>query len=157
MKQKNANRNFVRFGALLALIAMWVIIPFAIGDSTASAEVLSDIRIGATLTGAPIGGVSPAGFAEWRLDDDGRKRLEVNASSLNLPAGTVLVISVNNAVVGQMGVSSFGTGYFRIRTQDGQNVPVISAGMPVVVTNGADTVLAGTFGSVTPTPSPSGS
>lgn len=158
MKMKNPNRNLIRFGALLALVAMWMIIPFAIGDRSASAEeMLSDIRIGATLTGAPIGGVSPAGFAEWRLEDDGRKRLDVQASSLNLPAGTVLVISVNNAVVGQMGVSTFGTGFFRIDTNDGQNVPVISAGMPVLVTNGGNTVLAGTFGSVTPTPSPSGS
>ena len=158
MKQKNPNRNLIRFGALLALVAMWVVIPFAIGDRSASAEeMLSDIRIGATLTGAPIGGVTPGGFAEWRLEDDGRKRLEVNASSLNLPAGTVLVISVNNAVIGQMGVSSFGTGFFRIRTQDGQTVPDVSAGMPVTVTNAGNIVLAGTFGSVTPTPSPSGS
>ncbi len=158
MKQKYANRNLTRFGALLVLVAIWVIIPFAIGDRTASAEeMISDIRIGASLTGAPIGGISPAGFSEYRVEDNGRRQLDVNASSINLPAGTVLVISVNNAVVGQMGVSSFGTGSFRVRTDDGQNVPVVSAGMPIVVTNGGATVLSGTFGSVTPTPSPSGS
>ncbi len=158
MKKKYANRKLIRFGALLVLVAMWVIIPFAIGDRSASAEeMMSDTRIGASLTGAPIGGVSPAGFSEYRVDDNGRRQLEVNASSLNLTAGTVLVISVNNAVVGQMGVSSFGTAFFRVRTDDGQNVPFISVGMPIQITNAGSPVLAGTFGSVTPTPSPSGS
>jgi hypothetical protein len=158
MKQSKANRSLIRFGALLALVAMWVVIPFAIGDRSASAEeLLGEIRIGATLTGAPIGGVSPAGYSEWRQEDDGRRRLDVEGNSINLPAGTVLTISVNNAVLGQTSVSQFGTIFFRRDTNDGQQVPVVSVGMPVQVSDAAGTVLAGTFGSVTPTPSPSGS
>lgn len=157
MKQIKTNRNLVRFGALLVLVAMWVIIPFALGDRIASAEeIVSDTRIGATLTGAPIGGVSPAGFAEYRVDDQGRRSLEVEGQTINLAAGTILTISVNNAVVGQTAVSAFNTIHFQIETNDGGTVPVITAGMPVQVSNGG-TILAGTFGSVTPTPSPSGS
>ena len=159
MKHSKGIRNYVRFGALLVLVALWVIAPFAIGDRTASAEeMLTDtFRIGASLTGAPIGGMTPAGFADYRVDDQGRRRLEVQAQTLNLAAGTVLSISVNNAIVGQAAVSSFGTLFFEIETNNGGTVPVITAGMPVSVSNGATTVLAGVFGTVTPTPSPSGS
>src|SRR5688572_8116595 len=158
MKQNKGNRNSVRIGAVLALIAIWVAAPFALGDRAASAEeVVSDTRIGATLTGAPIGGVTPAGFAEWRQDDQGRRRLDVEGNSINLPTGNVMTISVNKAVLGQTSVSQFGTIFFRRDTNDGQNVPVITAGTPIQVSSAAGAVLAGTFGSVTPTPSPSGS
>jgi hypothetical protein len=158
MKQSKGNRNLLRFGALV-LVALWVITPFAIGDRTASAEeLLTDtFRIGATLTGAPIGGVTPVGFADYRVDDQGRRRLEVQGQSINLAAGTVLTISVNNAVVGQAGVSQLQTLFFEIETNNGGTVPVITAGMPVQVSNGGNVVFAGTFGTVTPTPSPSGS
>jgi len=106
MKQNKTNRNLVRFGALLVLVAMWVIIPFAIGDRIASAEeVVSDVvRIGATLTGAPINGVTPSGFADYRVDDQNRSRLDVDGFSINLPAGTNLTVSINNAVIGNAGV-----------------------------------------------------
>ncbi len=159
MKQSKGNRNFARFGALLVLVALWVIVPFAIGDNTASAEeILSDdIVIGATLTGAPIGGVSPTGFAEYRVDDQNRRRLDVDGFSINLPVGTVLTVSINNAVIGNATVSSCSTFFFRRRTDDGQQVPIITSGMPVQILNGGGIVLSGTFGSVSPSPSPSGS
>ena len=158
MKQTKANHSLLRFGALLVLVALWVIVPFAIGDRTASAEgIVSDTRIGATLTGAPIGGVTPAGFADSRVDDRGQRRLEVQGQSINLASGTVLTISVNNAAVGQAAVSQFSTLFFEIESNNGGTVPVITAGMPVQVTDGNNVVLAGTFGTVTATPSPSGS
>ena len=159
MKNSKRNHSFVRFGALLVLVALWVIIPFAVGDRTASAEeMLTDtFRIGASLTGAPIDGVTPAGFADYRVDDQGRRRLEVQGQSLNLSSGTVLTVFVNNALVGQSTVSQFGTLFFEIETNNGGTVPVITAGMPVSVSNAGTTILAGTFGTVTPTPSPSGS
>ena len=159
MKKIKTNRNLLRFGALLVLVAMWVITPFAIGDRTASAEeMISDvIRIGATLTGAPINGVTPTGFGEYRVDDQNRRRLDIDGFSVNLPAGTSLAVSVNNAVIGNASVSSCGTFLFRLRTDDGQQVPVITAGMPVQISNGGNVVLTGTFGSAGPSPSPSGS
>src|SRR5688572_20546679 len=155
MKQKNANRNLTRFGALLALVAMWVIIPFAIGDRAVSAEaMLSDvIRIGATLTGDPINGVTPRGFAEYRVDDQNRRRFEIDGNSINLPPGTVLNISVNNAVVGQANLGLCGAFSFRRRTDDGQQVPIITNGSPVQVLNGSTVILAGIFGSASPSPS----
>jgi hypothetical protein len=155
IKQAKGNRNLVRFGAVAALIAMWVIIPFALGDRTASAEALvSDvIRIGANLTGAPIDNVTPRGFAEYRVDDQDRRRLDVEGSSINLPPGTVLTVSINNAVTGETTVSQCGTFFFRRRTDDGQQVPVIASGSPVQVSSGATVVIAGTFGTASPSPS----
>lgn len=158
MKQTKGNLNFTRFGALLALVAIWVVIPFAIGDRTASAEeVVSDVTIVAALTGAPIGGVTPTGFGEYRVDDQNRRRLDVSGSSINLAAGTIVTVSINNAVLGDTTVSSCGTFLFRRRTDDNQQVPIITAGMPVQVSNGSTVILSGTFGSAGPSPSPSGS
>lgn len=157
MKETAINRNVLRIGAVLCLVAMWVVLPFALGDKTVSADELSETRIGATLTGAPIGGVTPAGFSEFRLDDQGRRRLRVEGSSINLAQGTSLQIVVNNAAVGNTSVSGFGTIFFDIDSGNGQNVPVINVGNPIQVLNGGTVVLSGTFGTVTPTPSPSGS
>ena len=133
MNKTIGNRNLARFGALLVLVAMWVFIPFAIGDQTASAETLvSDvIRLGANMTGAPIGDVTPRGFGEYRVDDQNRRRLDVDGSSINLAAGTVLTVSINNAVVGQTSVSACGTFSLDRRTDDGEQVPVISSGFSI--------------------------
>jgi hypothetical protein len=158
MKLSNGKRNLARFGALLVLVALWVIIPFVIGDRTASAEeLLSDTQILATLTGSPIDGVTPTGLADYSADDRGRRRLDVQGSNINLAAGTTLTVSINNAVIGTANVTTCNTIFFRLRTDDGQTVPVITAGMPVQISNGGNVVLAGTFGSATPSPSPSGS
>src|SRR5215211_4507222 len=101
MRKTKGNRSLLRFGALFALVALWVVTPFAIRDQSVSAEeMLTDVfRIGATLTGASINGVTPVGFADYRVDDQGRRRLEIQGQSINLPAGTVLTISVNSAVI----------------------------------------------------------
>src|SRR5688572_10730263 len=103
------NRSYKRkvwqTAMVLAALAAWVSIPFVTGR--VSADVLSDTRIGATLTGPAIGNVTPAGFAEHRLDDDGRRRLRVEGSSINLASGTPLEISVNGALFGQTTVSQF--------------------------------------------------
>ena len=157
MKQTAKNKNLFRIFAVLLLAALWVTIPFILNDKTVSADELSDTRIQASLSGGATGGVIPAGFSEWRLDDSGRRRLEVQASSVNLPNGTVLTIVINNAAVGQMTVNSFGGAFFSVDTNNGQTVPVINFGNPIQVNDGATAILAGTYGTVTPTPSPSGS
>src|SRR5215203_62748 len=133
MKQTAKNKNLFRIVAVLLLAAFWVMIPFILNDKTVSADELSDTRIQATLSGAAINGVTPAGFSEWRLDDSGRRRLDVQASSVNLPNGTVLTIVVNNAAVGQMTVGSLGNAFFSIDTNNGQTVPVVNFGNPIQV------------------------
>lgn len=157
MKLTAKNRNLFKTGAVLLLAAFWMIIPLALNGFQAGAEEMRDTRIQATLTGAPINGVTPTGFSEHRLDDDGRRRLSVQANSVNLPAGTVLDIFINNAPVGQMSVDGFSNAFFNIDTNNGQNVPVVNFGNPIEVRQGNSIIVSGTFGTVTATPSPSGS
>jgi hypothetical protein len=159
MKQTAKNRNLFKVGAVLLLVALWVVIPFALNDAKVSAEemMFSDTRIQASLTGAPINGVTPTGFSEHRLDDSGRRRLSVQANSLNLAAGTVLEIFINDALVGQMSVDGFSNAFLSIDTNNGQNVPVVNFGNPIQVRQNGTAILSGSFGTVTATPSPSGS
>ncbi|CAA9389544.1 MAG: hypothetical protein AVDCRST_MAG74-908 [uncultured Pyrinomonadaceae bacterium] len=152
------NRNLLKISAVLMLAFAWAIVPFTVNDTIAEASDISgEVRIGATLTGAAIGGVTPSGFAEHRFEPDGggeRRRLSVQVFSVNLPSGTLLDIYVNNAFVGQIGINS-GSGFFNIDTNNGQNVPSVSSGNPIVLRQGAINILTGTFGIVSPSPSPS--
>ena len=111
----------------------------------------------AALTGATINGVLPNGFAQYELHSS-RTEFEVRVRQVNLPNGTVLTVSLNGATVGQINLDG-GEGRLRLRSDRGDNVPVVTAGMTVTLKNGAATVLSGTFSgsSATPSPSPSGS
>ena len=157
MRSTTENKTILRFAATLCLVALWVIAPFALNNKTVEAEALTDTRIGASLSGAPIGGVSPAGFAEYRVEDTGRRKLGIQASSVNLPVGTVLSVSVNNAVAGNATVSQFSTAVLNLDTNNGQTVPVITEGMSIQISSAGAAVLAGVFGNVTATPTPTGS
>jgi hypothetical protein len=159
MKQEGTKkRNRLLRNAWVLLFALaWVVLPFALSKTVVQADDLSDTRIRASLSGPAINGVTPSGFAEHRTDDDNRRRLEVQASSVNLPQGTVLNVVLNNAVVGQMTVNQFNGAFLSIDTNNGQNVPPASNGNPIAVMNGNTTVVSGVFGIVTATPSPSGS
>ena len=147
----------LRIGSVFALMALWVLLPFVLNGKIVSADELRDTRIQASLSGAPINGVTPAGFSEYRIDDENRRKLDVQATSVNLAAGTVLDVFVNNASVGQMGVDGFGNAFISLDTNNGQNVPFINNGNPIQVRQNGNAILTGSFGTVTPTPSPSGS
>ena len=153
MNKTAKNRNLLKIAAVLMLAFAWAIIPFVMNDTIVEAS--DEVRISASLTGAAIGGVVPSGFAEHRNDiEDGRRRLSVQASSVNLASGTVLGIYVNNALVGQMAINN-GFGFFNIDTNNGQSVPNVSSGMPIAIRQGTTDILTGIFGIVTATPSPS--
>lgn len=112
----------------------------------------------AALTGATVNGVLPNGFAQYELHSS-RTELEIRVRQVNLPSGTALTVSIVNSVVGQLILESGGEGRLRLRSDNGQNVPVITAGTTITLKNGAATILSGTFtgGGTTPSPSPSGS
>src|SRR5829696_6619402 len=159
MKQEGTKKRSRLKNAWVLMFALaWVILPFALNKTVVQADDLSDIRIQASLTGPAINGVTPGGFAEHRTEDDNsRRRLKVDATSVNLPQGTVLNVVLNNAVVGQMTVNQFSSAFLDFDTNNGQNVPPASNGNTIAVMNGTTTVVSGVFGVVTPTPSPSGS
>lgn len=166
MKQEGTRKRSRLKNAWVLMFALaWVILPFALNKTVVQADELmlsDDIRIRASLTGPAINGVTPSGFAEHRTEEDddlsgGRRRLDVDIFSVNLPAGTILNVVLNNAVVGQVALDGNGNAFFRRDTNDGQTVPPASNGNPIAVTNGTTTIISGVFGIVTASPSPSGS
>jgi hypothetical protein len=106
-----------------------------------------------------INGVMANGYAEYELHSS-RRELEVRIRQINLPAGTSLSVTVDNTVVGQMTVSD-GEARLRLRTDNGQTVPVVTAGSTIIIKNAGATILSGVFlgfsGSPMPSPSPTGS
>ncbi len=109
----------------------------------------------AALTGSTINGVLPIGFAEYEVHSS-RTELEVTVRQVNLAAGTSLSVIVDGTPVGNI-VLQNGEGRLRLRSDNGQTVPVVMAGSAISVNDSSSAILAGTFGSMgTPTPSPTG-
>ena len=104
---------------------------------------------------APSGSVNPHGFAEYQLYADGNREFECEVQDTSLPAGTLLGCFINGINVGQAAVESDGRARLKIRTQDGQTVPVTEDGDVVEVRNGATIVVSGVLGGGGPNPSPS--
>ncbi|HEX3557594.1 MAG TPA: DUF4214 domain-containing protein [Pyrinomonadaceae bacterium] len=123
----------------------------AAADQSGSQET----RIVAALSGAAIGGVTPKGDAEFRQRADGRRSLEVEVEHVNLPAGAVLNVLVDNQQVGQITLGAFGSGQIELETENDQTFPLVNSRTRVVVTDQTgNTIVAGAFGDITPTPTP---
>ena len=109
----------------------------------------NETRLRTRLTGAAISGKTPEGNADFRLDDKGRSRLNVEVENVNLPANTMLTVSiVHGAIstsVGTIQLSALGAGELELNSQDGDTVPAVQAGDMVTVANGATKILAGVF------------
>ena len=113
----------------------------------------------AALTGATVNGVLPNGYAEYEVESS-RRKLDLRVRQVNLPMGTSLNVSVDNVSVGQL-ILDRNEGRLRLRSDNGQTVPVIINGSTIQVNNGGTTILSGVFsgggqGTPTPSPTPSG-
>ena len=105
----------------------------------------SEVRIEARLAGAAINGLTPTGHAQFRVRN-GNRNFEVEVEKVNLPAGTVLNVSVDGAKVGELVISSTLENEFELESERGQVVPDITAASAVVVTNAqGQTILSGVF------------
>jgi len=140
----------VAFVAMAFVLAAAV--PFFFGQRTSNAEDTAGTFLSASLSGAPIGTMTPTGLGRYFSDSTGRS-LEVSVNSVNLPAGTNLTVSIDGAAVGTIRLSTFRNGVLRLSTRAGQTVPTVNSGAALVVKNGAATILSGTF-SIPPTPTP---
>ena len=112
----------------------------------------------AALTGGTLNGVLPSGYAEFEVHTS-RTELEVRVRQVNLPPGTSLSVFINNVLAGSLSLQNGGEGRLRLRSDNGQTVPVVVDGSTIQVRNGATTVLSGTFtgfAEPSPTPSPTG-
>jgi hypothetical protein len=115
-------------------------------------------EIFAILTGPELNGELPRGFAEIEVHTN-RTEFEVDVRNVNLSIGNSLSVVVDNVAVGNLVIRDSGEGELKLRTDNGQTVPVVTVGSTIAIKNGADTILSGTFSgpTSTPTPTPTGS
>ena len=132
-------------------MAVLLTLVFLAGRFTpAAADNNSETRLRTNLAGAAIGGKTPGGNAEFRSEPaKGRTRLKVEVQDVNLPAGTMLSVSISHGGVvtaaGIITLNAFGFGELELDSQDGDTVPAVVAGDLVIVMNGGVAILSGTF------------
>lgn len=142
---------------LLVILAMvaWASIPLF--DLEAKAGGVPILVRTANLT-SPTGSIDPHGAAEFQLYSNGNRELEVEIEDVNnLPAGTSLTVTINNATVGQVTLDVDGRGRLKLRTEDGQAVPSVNDGNTVEVRSGLTVLVSGVFGGGGPGPTPTAS
>jgi hypothetical protein len=109
----------------------------------------TETRLRTRLSGAAVQGKTPEGNADFRSNSRGRTRLNVEVENVNLPAGTVLQVSVQHAgmtvAVGTITMTAGGFGELELNSQDGDTVPQVQSGDMIMVANGGMTILAGVF------------
>jgi hypothetical protein len=109
----------------------------------------NETRLKTRLAGSAVQAKTPEGSADFRSDSRGRSRLNVEVENVNLAAGTVLTVSVQDGitvtVVGTIKLSSFGGGELELDSQDGATVPALKKGDLVTVSNAGSRILAGAF------------
>jgi hypothetical protein len=155
MKQISIKKSQFWSLTVVAAIAMiWSALPIVLH---VDAGEVPPILVRNAVLVSPTGGVNPHGDAEYQLYSNGNRELEVEIEDVNLPNGTVLTAFVSNSPVGTLTLS-LQRGKLKLRTEDGQTVPVVDAGALVDVRNGETVLVSGTFGGgPNPSPSPSAS
>ena len=93
-----------------------------------------------------INNLIPRGVAEFRTGDNGRREFKVEVEKVNLAAGTLLNVLVDNVKVGELNIASNLETELELDSGQGQFVPQILPDTTVVVTSQAGTtVVAGSF------------
>ncbi len=160
MKNKSSKMKSYRVlqaAAIVALIAAWVSVPF-LRSSAQSDPSIPIVTRTAVLTN-PNGGANPFGASAWKLYSDGNREFEAEIENSSLAMGTVLDVVVDGSVAGHATVDDRQKAKLRIRTIDGQAVPVTIDGSTVSINNGATILVNGILngGGPNPTPTPTGS
>jgi hypothetical protein len=140
----------------LAIVAVSVLALLVTTYRAARADGSSSTKIEAQLSGAMLNGLIPKGKAEFE-NENGAQKFEVEVENVNLPDGTVLNILVDGTRVGTLTLSGH-RGELEIKTNDGGTLPQINSRTRIVITDSAgNTILAGAFSNIPPSPSPTGS
>lgn len=120
--------------------------PGASPTATPTPDPSGEIRLEARLAGAAINGLLPKGDAKFRSRVDGRRDLNVEVEKVNLPAGTVLNVLIDNVNVGQIVLTPMLENELELESEHGAVIPNVTTTSTVVVSNiqGA-TILSGVF------------
>ncbi|HLK68234.1 MAG TPA: hypothetical protein VKU19_32595 [Bryobacteraceae bacterium] len=145
-----------RFQKFLVLAAVALTATFAVADDGGKNGVNNnnngEVRLRAKLSGPAIQNKTPEGSADFRMDDKGRARLNVEVENVNLPAANVLTVAIVHAgastTAGTITLSATGFGELELESQNGAIVPAVQAGDMVTFSNGATVVLTGIFASM---------
>src|SRR5215467_11136263 len=133
--------------AATALFVSTMRVVYADGDDNST-------KIEGQLSGAMLNGLVPRGEVEFESDADGNRKFEIEVSSVNLPDGTLLDVSVDGTKVGTLTLTGR-QGELELKTKDGQTLPEINSRTRIVVSDQAgNTILAGSFSNIPPSPSP---
>ena len=149
-KNSSSLSSFKRAAAACVALLM-ACAALAVGPAFAGDD---ETIINAGLSGAVINGARPSGKAEFRRRPNNDLKLEVEVEDVNLPAGTVLNVFVNNQSIGTITLNSLRAGEIELETERGQSVPQVNIGTPVAVARQSGTGgVSGVFGT-TPSPTP---
>lgn len=158
LAKKKIKRGYI-WNAFVIAMALGVLSILPISMITqASSEEFGDsvpILVRTANLVAPSGSASPNGSAEYDLYASGHRELEIQIEDTTLSQGTMVQFFVNSNQVGQMAIDAVGDSRLKLRTQDGQTVPVTEDGDVVQVRNGATVLVTGVLGGGGPNPSPS--
>lgn len=158
LNQRNVRDRWFFVNGLLAALAIIIalVVPLLLSPRVSA----SASEIEAQLTGAPINGVTPRGEAEFDSAPGEGDEFKVTVENVNLPAGTVLNVTVDGTKVGTLTLpGNLMRAELDLKTERGQTLPPINSRSRVVVaTQPAVTVVAGSFSNIsaTPTPTPTG-
>lgn len=111
-------------------------------------------EIYAALSGSTINGILPRGYAAYEIHSS-RTELEVRIRQINLPAGSNFTVMIDGTQVGSMNLESDGESRLRLRSDRGDNVPVITGGESIEIQFQGAAILSGIFNGPSPSPSPS--
>jgi hypothetical protein len=120
--------------------------PGASPSPTPSPNPNGETRLESRLAGAAIGGLLPKGHAKFRSRSNGRRQLNVEIEKVNLPAGTVLDVLIDNSNVGQITLRPTLENELELESEHGAIVPTVTPTSTVVVSDAqGNTILSGTF------------
>jgi hypothetical protein len=138
----------------LAAVAVWFALPgfLQFSSTVTSAETEFMPGLTANLTGDPIGNVTPHGFSNY-FESSMSRSLTVQASMVNLPAGTSLNVFLNADSIGTFTLDMYQRGGLFLSTDHGGTVPNVVAGDTLSIKDGDTTILSGVFAArMTPSP-----
>ncbi len=156
MKKANKNGQIWKIGFVIAAIFAWVVVPFVMQDGVSAAGTVPILVRTANLV-SPTGSINPHGAAEYQLYASGHREIEVEIEDVSLPAGTALNAIVDGNSIGSVVLEADQRGRLKLRTEDGQTVPVTNDGSTVEVRNGTTVLVAGVLGGGGPNPTPTAS
>lgn len=150
-------RFWNRAGATLAIVALAVSAFMVTTFRAVMADGSDSTKIEAQLSGAMLNGLIPKGEAELESFTDGSRKFEIEVENVNLPDGTVLNVVVDGTKVGTLTLALH-RATLELKREDGATLPQINSRTRIVITDSTgNTILAGAFSNIPPSPSPTGS